>query len=143
MTSKTRTVTTLDDIKKDDEKKLILKSSQYQSMLKLINDYETKIEEFEHLSKVDDVTISLYKEQILTLGHLALALKKQLDAKNTDDNDTKKTIEQYQENLNMINKTVKTKLKDKYSDLTSEDLMKEALSKVEPLENGIFASLFK
>ncbi|KAJ1464498.1 hypothetical protein T484DRAFT_3228962 [Baffinella frigidus] len=143
MTSKTRTVTTLDDLKKSDEAKLILKSSQYQSMLKLINDYENKIEEFEHSSKVDDVRITLYKEQILTLGHLALGLKKQLDDRNTDDTDTKKTIEQYQENLKEINKNVKTKLKDKYSDLTADDLMKEALSKVEPLENGIFAFLFQ
>jgi len=124
--SKSR-VHTLQDVKEQEEEKLILSSTQYKKLLKTISQYETELIQAEESNDKNEIVIIHLKEKCRKLYELAKSYKEALQDKDKIENANKAYMKKMAETANKITEEVSNKKTSKYSKKSKEELEQLAL----------------
>ena len=89
--SKSKTVTTLQDLKEKDDEKLIISSSKYKNIMKTLLQTEQLLTEAEENTDMRDIEIIHLKNKCLKLYDLTKQYKSELTDKNAVSKYTKKS----------------------------------------------------
>jgi DNA repair ATPase RecN len=134
-------VKTLEDVKTEDNNKLILNSSQYRKLISVIDNQQQQIEELLKNSKIDEMEKEILNQQLEEMADLARNFKKQLKNKSIEEETIKQQLNQYQENFNTLQENIKKKPCNKYNEKSKEELLKIAMERIKPL-NSRFNDLY-
>jgi len=130
-------VHTLQDVKDQEEEKLILSSTQYKKLLKTISQYETELIQAEESNDKNEIIIIHLKEKCRKLYELAKAYKEALQDKNKIENANKEYMKKMAETANKITEEISNKKTSKYSKKTKEELEQLALADLGEFFNEI------
>ena len=106
---------TLQDIKDEEEEKLILSSTQYKKLLKTISQYENELVQAEESNDKNEIVIIHLKDKCRKLYELAKSYKDALQDKDKIENANKAYIKKMAENANKITEEISNKKTSKYS----------------------------
>jgi hypothetical protein len=120
-------VHTLQDVKEQEEEKLILSSSQYKKLLKTISQYETELIQAEESNDKNEIVIIHLKEKCRKLYELAKSYKDALQDKDKIESANIAYMKKMAETANKITEEVSNKKTSKYSKKSKEELEKLAL----------------
>jgi hypothetical protein len=120
-------VHTLQDVKDQEEEKLILSSTQYKKLLKTISQYENELIQAEESNDKNEIVIIHLKEKCRKLYELAKAYKEALNDKDKIENANKAYMKKMAETANKITEEVSNKKTSKYSKKSKEELEQLAL----------------
>ena len=131
MPKPSRTITTLQDIKQDEENELIVNSSQYRDIVntisKLREELELKCEE----NDVNKIEIEYLKNEITNLVKIADNFKKQIKDKQDKELAIHKSLEEMRINKINIEEQMKKIKPNKYSRKSEEELREMAKNRFE------------
>lgn len=132
--SKSKTVTTLQDLKQFENDNIIINSRQYKEMklqlIKLQDELEKQAEENES-SKIEVVIL---KDKIDKLAILCRNYKDQIDNKQKQDEAYKKSLQEMKSKVNDIDEEVRNIPISKYSKKSREELEEIVLKRMEYLK---------
>ena len=120
-------VHTLQDVKEQEEEKLILSSTQYKKLLKTISQYETELIQAEESNDKNEIVIIHLKEKCRKLYELAKSYKEALNDKDKIENANIAYMKKMAETANKITEEVSNKKTSKYSKKSKEELERLAL----------------
>jgi len=129
-------VHTLQDIKEDEEDKLVISSTKYKKVVETIASLESKLAEVSESNDINEMEIEYLKNEIKNLVEIAKNYKDQI--KNQEDLNKAKTksLERLKLNAEKIDKELDEKQTSKYNKKSKEELRKLALNRFETFKES-------
>jgi len=135
--SKSKTVTTLQDLKEKDDEKLIISSSKYKNIMKTLLQTEQLLTEAEENTDMRDIEIIHLKNKCLKLYDLAKQYKSELTDKNAVDKANKKHLKDMEGNAEKLQEEINNKSVSKYTKKSKEELERMVLERMADFDKQI------